>query len=254
MAVLLVLFILVLGWRYTEAIPAERAALKRSNNWEGYVRLARHGLILTFWGILLYAFLFVIGLVALMLVSLIFRLFGISDVFTSVAVIFRSEILGIGINELVILLLSFAYCEVQIKQVKQRDKTFQLDTLKQQDAVLNLIIEAVQQQKLVKVSLKSRKVYIGIISDEQFERLDLDNLTLIPFYSGHRDKDALQLVLDSDYLAVYEKYGIYDEKTEEISTEKVSKLEDFRLVIRLNEVESISFFETDYYFSDFNDN
>ena len=44
MAILLILLILVLGYRYTNAIPAEKIALKRSSGWEAYVRMGSHGI------------------------------------------------------------------------------------------------------------------------------------------------------------------------------------------------------------------
>ena len=57
MAILLVLLILVLGYRYTNAIPAEKIALKRSSGWEAYVRMGSHGIGFVWNAICVYAIL-----------------------------------------------------------------------------------------------------------------------------------------------------------------------------------------------------
>jgi len=55
MAILLILLILVLGYRYTNAIPAEKIALKRSSGWEAYVRMGSHGIRFVWNAIFVYA-------------------------------------------------------------------------------------------------------------------------------------------------------------------------------------------------------
>ena len=103
----------------------------------------------------------------------------------------------------------------------------------------------------VKISLKSRKVYVGIIQSEQFERVDLDNVVIIPFLSGYRDKDTLRIEFDCNYVAVYEKHVIYDNEfwlddnnlpILILASDTMPRFKDFRLVIRLDEIESIFLF------------
>lgn len=57
------------------------------------------------------------------------------------------------------------------------------------------------------------------------------------------------MALDHDYLSVYEKHSIYDRNNDSI---EIARLKDFRLIIRFAEIESLSLFETNYYFQDFN--
>ena len=146
---------------------------------------------------------------------------------------------------------SICGCSVSLAS---RSAEEQRKEIRKQDAILNIIIDAAEQLHPVKISLKSRKVYIGLIQAEQFERPDLDDVTTIPFYSGHRDKDTLNIIFDSNYIKAYEKhYGeiFSNDSTNSLSPKDMQKLEEFRIVIRLSEIESISFFDLAYYFDDF---
>lgn len=250
MALLVVLLILILGYRYTNAITAEKIALRRSNGWETYVKLGDYGLHFI-WLALLPYFLFWAGITLLFLALHIITFLKWNFWTAGIALIWTSETAEY-IHAGLITLLAFYLCEAEIKKQNQRAPAAQQQDMKKLDAVLNLVIDAAENQRPVKVSLKSRKVYIGIIPGEQFERTDIDNLALIPYYSGHRDKDTLQLTFDSNYIEVYEKNGIFTPDSESVTADSLSRLDNFRIVIRMNEVESISFFDMDAYFSDFN--
>ena len=112
----------------------------------------------------------------------------------------------IGLHDVMITLLAFASCSASIREENNKSQEEQRKEIRKQDAILNIIIDAAEQLHPVKISLKSRKVYIGLIQAEQFERPDLDNVTTIPFYSGHRDKDTLNIIFDSNYIKAYEKH------------------------------------------------
>ena len=58
------------------------------------------------------------------------------------------------------------------------------------------------------------------------------------------------MAFDNNYIEVYEKNEIFTPLSE--TADGLSRLDYFRIVIRMNEVESISFFDMDAYFSDFN--
>lgn len=59
----------------------------------------------------------------------------------------------------------------------------------------NILLESVERGLLLLVTLKSRKVYVGMIDEARFNQLDTNTLVLIPFMSGYRDKDTLTFVL-----------------------------------------------------------
>ena len=257
MAILLILLILVLGYRYTNAIPAEKIALKRSSGWEAYVRMGSHGIRFVWDAICIYVILVACGIISIFCIAVILHIFSedsYSVFFEYIAVLWTIKVHGISINEVIITLLSFASCSASIREENHKSPEEQRKEIRKQDAILNIIIDAAEQLHPVKISLKLRKVYIGLIQAEQFERPDLDNVTTIPFYSGHRDKGTLNIIFDSNYIKVYEKhYGktFSNNSINSLSPEDMQKLEEFRIVIRLSEIESISFFDLAYYFDDF---
>ena len=77
MAILLILLILVLGYRYTNAIPAEKIALKRSSGWEAYVRMGSHGIRFVWNAIFVYAIIVVCTVISIYFNALISHIFNI---------------------------------------------------------------------------------------------------------------------------------------------------------------------------------
>ena len=64
----------------------------------------------------------------------------------------------------------------------------------------------------------------------------------------------MKIVFDSNYIEVYEKrYGknFLDILARSHSSNGMRNLEEFRIVIRVAEIESISFFDLNYYHDDF---
>ena len=102
----------------------------------------------------------------------------------------------------------------------------------------------------MRLSLKSRKIYVGLIQSEQFERLDLENIVILPFLSGFRDKDSLSITFNHNYTDVYFKNQLIPTDSQ-LDEQCAKKLDAFRVVIRVEEIESISLFD-DRYFDDFN--
>lgn len=256
MAAVLILIVLVLGYRYTNAVPAERIALKRSDGWVAYVRMASHGLRFVCTAIFTYVTLAVCTIIMMFCIMMMYRWLGISthkyeDYLNYITIFWSLEYYGVGVNECIVIWLAFISCSRGIRADSNKN---QKREIRKQDALLDIIIDAAEQLHPIKISLKSRKFYIGIIQAEQFEHPDSDNITIIPYHSGHRDKDTLKIVFDSNYIKVYEKH--YGEDFLNIlarsrSSKGMRNLEEFRIVIRVAEIESISFFDLNYYHDDF---
>lgn len=107
-----------------------------------------------------------------------------------------------------------------------------------------------EEQTPVKISLKSKKVYVGIVYREQFEQLNFDNLAIIPMISSYRDKDTPIVTFDCNYSEVYKKHQIIDKLKDFSELEKIC-LSDFLISIRSAEIKTISFFNIDM-FDEFN--
>lgn len=245
MWIVFILVVLCLGYIQSTSTPFGRATLKRCQGWESYAHLAKNGIGLLFYGILLTLMLsgalYVLATLAYVVIWLVSA--EISPYQLVYDFLSLSFFRGVKVYEALIVLFSFFYYLGQLKNEKTSESW--KESFKNQDALLNVVLEAAESQRPLRISLKSRKVYIGIVESEQFERADLDNLAIIPYLSGHRDKDTLEMRIDHSYYSVYMKNNI-------LESDDFSMLSKFRVVIRLSEVETLSLFDIDYY-SDFHD-
>lgn len=240
MSILLVLLTLVLGFKYAEAVPYEKVKLKRSDGWEAYVYLAKHGLF------------FLIAAVIIVTAAL-FMFFVIEELLLPNGKTLYLDITykDISFSELnannlgilgAIVLTSLFVCSRMALFKKSADWRTEL---RKEDSILSLLVEAVDKLEAVKISLKSRKVYIGLIEPDQFEISDLENIVIIPYMSGYRDKDKLRLEFDCNYISVYVKNDLLS--TKNLNKTHMKNINDFRLAIRMDEIESISLFDPAYY-------
>lgn len=246
MGLLGVMFILVLGYRYAASIPHQKNILKRSAGWESYVYLAQQGIICILHGILIYAFFILIFWLLLELVDWILVFFN--DEFVTLSKMTNSFARMMPENNIyyfhfiVLVVCSWVACEGRVQEDIKREK---YESLRSLDGVLGIVIQALQASTPVKISLKSRKVYVGLVVGEQFENVDLDNIIIIPFASGYRDKDTLRLKLDCSYVHMYGKNGFIDENSE--TGLDLSKFDEMKLLVRVDEIETISLFNPEYY-------
>lgn len=244
MGVVFILMILVLGYQYTSNYLPAKVILKRSSGWEAYVHLGKYGLSFLFNGIFSFvAFLIFLKIIQLMLnfpfhLGVNYQPFDLIS-WLSKPVSYVNELYWYYV---VIFLFAFIQCRHSIK-IKNQNKDEIIETLKGSNSILNLILDATQSLTPIKVSLKSKKVYVGLIDSEQFEHADLDNISIIPYFSGYRDKDFLDIHFDCNYTTVYQKHNI-SLNTEEGAAEQ---LRYFRIVLRVAEIESISLFDPTYY-------
>ncbi|EOU2704849.1 hypothetical protein ACNUX1_005438, partial [Escherichia coli] len=105
-------------------------------------------------------------------------------------------------------------------------------------AVENILLESVERGLLLLVTLKSRKVYVGMIDEARFNQLDTNTLVLIPFMSGYRDKDTLTFCVEHNYVDYYLSQGIT------LTSEPLSVYQ-FRHVLPFDQIESFSLFNVE---------
>ncbi|WP_323632342.1 hypothetical protein [Pectobacterium carotovorum] len=119
-----------------------------------------------------------------------------------------------------------------------------------------MLIEASVSKFLVMVTLGSRKFYVGIVLCPRFDNGKADYLALIPMLSGYRDKDTLTTHVTSNYKNLYVQSGILTEDGKLVDIDETSakdgashklSLQDFRTLISYDEIEIISFFDSDTY-------
>ena len=101
------------------------------------------------------------------------------------------------------------------------------------DHVQLLLSEALIKARLVEVSLRNRKSYIGFVSESGVGDGDTD-VILLPLSSGFRDKYTHKLTITTDYEPILKEY--VDNKKHNLS------YIDFRVVIPIAEIISARFF------------
>ncbi|HBS3049474.1 TPA: hypothetical protein MAE92_005542, partial [Klebsiella pneumoniae] len=110
------------------------------------------------------------------------------------------------------------------------------------DPLESLLIEAAVRKMPVIITLGSRKFYVGIVDCPQFEHGKTDYLQMLPLLSGYRDKDTLTVNVTTNYKRHYMDSGILGGAGDGQIT-----LADFRTLVPKDEIEGISFFDTDTY-------
>lgn len=243
MGVVFILMVLVLGYHYTSNYLPARVILKRSSGWEAYVHLGKYGLSFLFNGLFSFIIFFLFLRISQVILNIPYHLGAEYKPFDLVSWMFTSidYINGLYWFFIIIFVFAFLQCSQSIK-TKNQNKQEILESLKSSNSILNLILDATQTLTPVKISLKSKKVYVGLIDSEQFEHADLDNVAIIPYFSGYRHKDYLNITFDCNYTSVYEKHNISLN-----NDDGADKLRLFRTVIRVAEIESISLFNLEYY-------
>ena len=96
-----------------------------------------------------------------------------------------------------------------------------------------LVAESIEHQKLVEISLKNRKVYVGFALKIGKVSHGESDIELVPMVSGYRDGDTQDLEITTNYAPIIRK-----------SLEESFGLmyEDFRVVIPMTEISSARVF------------
>lgn len=108
---------------------------------------------------------------------------------------------------------------------------------KSRDPIELLMVESIEKQKLIELSLRNRKSYVGFTLEGGLTQGE-PYVALIPMASGYRDTDTQELRIETHYAPVIQA-----------SLETVSDLvyEDFRIVIPISEIMSARIFHPDVY-------
>ena len=101
-----------------------------------------------------------------------------------------------------------------------------------------LIIESIEEKIPIEITLRNRKVYIGLAGDTGVGGSSDADVAVVPMFSGYRDENTQDLVITLDYFPVIDMYlGEKPSLTEE----------DFRVVLPMSEIVSARLFYEDMY-------
>ena len=109
-----------------------------------------------------------------------------------------------------------------------------------------ILSESMQQLEPVAISMDNRKFYVGMVYDSIEPELTSSYLTIIPFLSGYRDKDTLDVNLQVKYEPVLDalqlETGASGNKT--INTEVLKK---YFMVVPRDRITSIHLYNPELY-------
>jgi len=247
MGPLVIMVVLVCGFWYTENHYQSRIRHARTNGWTSYFYVAMHGCKFVIQGFGLVIF-FYFALLVLSLVISIPHLFSASykmkDLYSWLA---NKTILSYPVFFILSMttasLIAYGAGYVARKMIRNEDvRQAAYREMALMDGVESLLVQAIDEDMLIFVTLKSRKVYIGYVAAPRIEHSQTQHLAIIPYISGYRDKDTLRYREQHRYYELYLEKGIAaNQHTRGLS------LQHFRHVIPMDQVEAISLFDTDIY-------
>ena len=106
------------------------------------------------------------------------------------------------------------------------------------DHIELLIDSSMRNRRLIELSLRSRKTYVGYATETGIGRNTDTDVILVPLLSGHRDTETLRLSLETNYDPVIETY---------MKTASSPTRPDLRVVIPLSEIVTARLFELSLY-------
>ncbi|MEX0906455.1 MAG: hypothetical protein WD604_07890 [Balneolaceae bacterium] len=120
--------------------------------------------------------------------------------------------------------------EARIKEIIKEDN----------DGIELILLRALEDAKLVSITLKSRKVYIGFISQNFFNPwTGVKSIKVIPVYSGYRVEKNFRIKFTTSYDTVI-KYTVEDEEID-------LDINDFQMGIPISEIVTVNIFDPRVY-------
>ena len=242
MATLLLAVILVSGFIYVNLSLSTRYRYKRSNGWDAYFFVAAWGIVFFLLGGF---FTFILN------VSGGFRWLANAlnltpDSFNGMLSSSKDKLQRINeIKQIAWVMISIVLAAIsgfgnKLRTSRGDRRWDALAKAVGNNAFESLLMEASARQFPIIATLSSRKIYVGLVTCPALENGLSEHLELLPMLSGYRDKDELTISITTNYHQHYLDSGV-------ISGMSRLNIEDFRVLIPKDEVETISFFDTATY-------
>lgn len=232
--------LMVCGYWYTSRDLSTRFKIKRSFGWDVYFLVALYGCIFVLQGVL------ATGLIWLLLLAASATLNAIPSLADGLHHQWQIEFMTwsfLGIQAPVVIMLTFAvaFCIYRSSwsgsarlDSSGRKKLYK--KLSRANGVEGLLFQCMEEGELAWITLKSRRIYIGMIHAASYDNIATANVVLIPMLSGYRDGKSLNLCIEHNYSRWYAEHGIT------LDSEPKSAMA-FRKVIMLEQIESLSLFD-----------
>ncbi len=90
-------------------------------------------------------------------------------------------------------------------QIRDEENDYRRFLLQKGNTIDILIYYSFLNSELLQITLRNRKVYIGVISHVEFSDRENSIVTILPFYSGYRDKDTHEFTPTTNYRPIIQK-------------------------------------------------
>ncbi|SFR12209.1 MULTISPECIES: hypothetical protein [unclassified Enterobacter] len=232
--------LMVCGYWYTSRDLSTRLKLRRTFGWDVYFLVALYGCIFVLQGILTTAIIWLCLLLTSIAMNAVPEMTGSDDHRLQMTFMNWSFL---GIQAPVVIMLAFAILFCLYRSNWARSANLNSDGRRQlykylsrANGIEGLIYQCMETGQLAWLTLKSQRVYIGMIHTATVDSTSLNNIVLIPMLTGYRERDSAEFKIENNYSALYASQNIT------LSSEPHSALH-FRKVILLDQVESISLFD-----------
>ncbi|MCS3401430.1 MULTISPECIES: hypothetical protein [Pantoea] len=247
MSAALIVIVLVCGYLYINSHIPSKHKFKKSTGWQSYFQVALKGSYYVFISFIILFVTWVLLLATMWLLNTPLLFTDKYKAFTYAYDILNVKFVGLSLPFVLLVattaLLSFAESKNEEKKLRNNDERLRLyKEIANANPIEAILLESMtsNQNLMVSISMKSRKVYIGIVHEARLEDHDTDTIVIIPFLSGYRDKDTLSFVEEVNYAEHYSDCGItYDSSPLSLS--------QYRHVIPRDQIESVSLFNSDMY-------
>ena len=270
MVVYIVFIILTTGFIYNNLSPSSKFRMRSSSSWEAYYYAGGRGVLLSAYGLIITALLYYFF-------PFLFR-FSQDDHLDSF-IPFEIE----DVNKTIFILIWSCFSIVSAvffgnDARKNGQKNLKaLESMIVSDPFKYKIYQAVKNNDFLQVTLKNRKIYIGLILDFNLEDADPNKkyLSLCPMFSGYRDEHDLSLQITNNYSDFYmnelnndKSVYLYKNNVEDKACSLFEKLKDkfhifkaeptpessfsiiiksFSIVVPIEEIVHLGLFEVDAY-------
>ncbi|RRZ93518.1 hypothetical protein [Erwinia sp. 198] len=232
--------LMVCGYWYTSRDLSTRFKIKRSFGWDVYFLVALYGCIFVLQGVIATGLIWLVLLACSTLLNIMPELTG-GHHHNWQMEFMNWSFLGIQAPVVVMLSFAVAFCLYRSNwsgsarlNSKGRKKLYK--ELSRSNGVEGILFQCMEEGELAWVTLKSRRIYIGMIHTASYEIENTANIVLIPMLSGYRDGKTLNLCVEHNYSKWYAEHNIT------LDSEPKSAMA-FRKVILLSQIESLSLFD-----------
>lgn len=231
--------LMVCGYWYTSRDLSTRFKIKRSFGWDVYFLVALYGSIFVLQGVIATGLLWLL-LLALSAADNTFHF--TSERYADWQMDFMNwSFLGIQAPVVVMLAFAILFCLYRSNWAgsarldgEGRKKLYK--RLAQASGIEQLLYQCMEQGELAQVTLRSGRIYVGMIHTTTLEYEKTANIVLIPMLSGYRDRQTMNFRIENNYSKWYDGHDIT------LDSEPRSAM-DFRKVIMLNQIESLALFD-----------